>query len=158
MHTIKRNTLWKTKLLLLKKKKDLKFKIIKNIFLKKLKLTILNKYLILIIKQEPKNCYVNLITINGQVLYEKHTGCLYKTSLRKTMYALGALLNSVTFFLLKLTNKLKQLFVIINGDYNRRGLKKKLSACLKTRFSVNKIILKPLIAHNGVRLRRKRRK
>tara|TARA_R110002050_G_scaffold77851_1_gene166061 strand:+ start:6253 stop:6684 length:432 start_codon:yes stop_codon:yes gene_type:complete len=143
---------------LIKKKQQLKSKIIKNIFLNNLKLNILDKYLILIIKQEPKNSYTNIISLTGQIIYEKHTGCLYKTSLRKTSYALGSLLVATTSFLLKLTNKLKQLFIIINGNYNKRGLKKKLFNCLRTKFSINKIIFKPLIAHNGVRLRRQRRK
>jgi ribosomal protein S11 len=143
---------------LLKKTKQLKSKIVKNIFLNNLHLKVLNKYLILIIKQESKNSYVNIISMTGQVIYENHTGCLYKTSLRKTTYALGSLLNIVTNFLLKLNNNLKQLFIIIRGNYSKRGLKKKLFTCLKTRIYVNKIIFKPLIAHNGVRLKRKRRK
>lgn len=149
---------WQEKLLFIKKNQLLKKKIIKNIFLQNIKLNILNRFLILIIKQEPKNSYVNIITMGGQVIYEKHTGLLFKNSLRKTEYALNALLKATIFFVLKLNFKLKNLFLIIKGNYSTRGLKKKLTNCLKKKIIFNKIIIRPLIAHNGVRGKKQRRK
>lgn len=136
----------------------LKKKIFQNLFLHKLKLQILSKYLFLILKQEPKNSYVNVITIAGQVIFERHTGCLYKTSLRKTTYAFEHLLLDVTSFLTKLGLKKKKLCLIVKGHPFKRGLKKKLFNCLNLGLSFNQLIIKPLIAHNGVRLKRQRRK
>ncbi len=148
----KNNSLVKKSKIILKKK------IIKNLFLHQLKLQLLDRYLFLILKQERKNSYANILTITGQVIYEKHTGCLYKTSLRKSSYALEHLLKVTTNFLMQLGLKKKQLYIIIKGNYTKRGLKKKLFSCLQMGLTFNKIIIKPLIAHNGVRLRRKRRK
>lgn len=147
-----------TKFKSINSKSILKKKIIQNLFLHQLKLQLLNKYLFLVLKQELKNSYANVLSITGQVIYEKHTGCLYKTSLRKSTYALEHLLIDVTSFLMQVNTKKKQLYLIIKGNATKRGLKKKLFNSLNLGLQFDKLIIKPVIAHNGVRLKRKRRK
>lgn len=143
---------------LIHKRLILKKKIVQNLFLHQLKLQLLQKYLFLVLKQELKNSYANVLTITGQVIYEKHTGCLYKTSLRKSTYALEHLLIDVTSFLMQLNTKPLKLCLIIKGNPTKRGLKKKLFNSLNLGLKFNKLIIKPLISHNGVRLKKKRRK
>lgn len=83
---------------------------------------------------------------------------LYKNSLRKSQYALEAILRYANKFLYKNFYKFKGIILNINGNHILRNMIKKLPLLFKVKIKFYKINIFIKDAHNGVRLRKKRRK
>lgn len=118
----------------------------------------MHKYCLCTIKQEDKNVYVNVASLQGPVLYETHSGMHFKTSLRQSIFSLAVVLRHVHAFLYANFYKFKGMIINIKGKHYARRLAKRIGVLLKVKIKFFKVNIFFLESHNGIRLQKRRRK
>lgn len=109
------------------------------------------------VRKKLKNIFLSYSNLfNGNVLLKKSCGHYFKRSIKKTYYAADALLNKTK---IPIINRRAFIFVNIRGLYFHRGFKRALKKFFSNfKYRIYKINNIKFSAHNGVRLKAKRRK
>jgi hypothetical protein len=127
------------------------------IFLNKLKF--FKKFCILNIVSKDKNFFFNYSNIKGDVIKNYSCGLYFKGSLKRSYYAINALLFKSNF-INDYNLKNKKFLINIWSRYKDLKLKRNIKDFIieKTNYNIILVNYVRLIAHNGVRSRKQRRK